>query len=343
MNYRGANSLSSFRLGNSILINNILDTIANYASSGALGLQGPQGYQGTGSSGGGSGFQGFQGSTGPYGGPVGPQGLIGLQGSTGSIGYQGLVGIQGSTGSKGNTGSIGPQGLIGFQGSTGNAGPQGFIGLQGSTGSIGELGSQGLIGLQGRTGSIGPQGLKGNDGTSSPGGDDMSVQYNKVGSFDGTGSFTYDYTNDLVSINGLKVNSKYSSKKWYSFKSNFTNISSPLQITITFDNIYFNALTTCLLTNTINVNNLTVCKTDCIGGTYDSSSPSNSVFITSCSTSTLDGSINWIYPSTTTTTLILNCDTNGDGNLYYNINIEVVNGSVLNISDNGGNTINFNY
>ena len=303
MNYRGANSLNSFRLGNSILINNILDTIANYASSGSLGVQGPQGFQGTGGSGGG----GFQGP-------------------------QGLTGANGERGLQGTVGSIGPQGIVGFQGSTGTAGSQGLIGLQGTVGSTGTAGS------------IGPQGLKGNDGTSSPGGDYMSIQYNKAGSFDGTGSFIYDYTNDVVSISsGFKVNSKYSSKKWYSFKSNFTNTSSPLQLTITFDNIYFNSLITCLLTNSTNVNDLAVCKTDCIGGTYDSSSPSNNIFLTSYSTSTLDGSINWTYPSTTTTTLILNCDINGDGNLYYNINIEIVNGNVLTISDNGGNSINFNY
>lgn len=121
MNYRGTNSLNSFRLGNSILINNILDTIANYASSGSLGVQGSQGFQGTGGSGGG----GFQG-------PQGPQGLTGANGERGPQGLIGLTGLQGTEGSTGPYGGpIGPQGLIGVQGSTGNIGTQGFMGATG--------------------------------------------------------------------------------------------------------------------------------------------------------------------------------------------------------------------
>jgi hypothetical protein len=98
-----------------------------------------------------------------------------------------------------------------------------------------------------------------------------------------------------------------------------------------------------MLTNTNSINDLSVCKTDCLGGTYDSSVPINNILISSYNTSNIAGSINWNYPSTTSNQLILSCDNLGDGTLYYNVNIEIINGSIISINDNDGNNLNFNY
>ena len=181
MNYRGANSLRSFKIGSNILFNTVLDVPPiNYLSTGGSGLQGPQGLQGTGAGGGG---YGYQGPTGPSGGPIGPQGYTGvqgyqgIQGVTGARGFQGLVGltgIQGSTGPsnpgvQGFQGFTGMQGMMGIQGSTGPSNPgvqgfQGHTGLQGYQGFQGHTGLQGYQGFQGHTGLQGYQGYQGYQG-----------------------------------------------------------------------------------------------------------------------------------------------------------------------------------
>jgi hypothetical protein len=66
----------------------------------------------------------------------------------------------------------------------------------------------------------------GGGGGGTPGGSDTHVQYNAAGSFGGEAAFTYDYTNDQLTVPGLTV----------SQDTLFTGVITPTQLTADTDN-----------------------------------------------------------------------------------------------------------
>jgi hypothetical protein len=95
----------------------------------------------------------------------------------------GLTGATGATGPTGATGDIGP------------TGPTGPIGATGATGPIGSTGPSG-----GPTGATGATGLQGATGSGNPGGSNTHIQYNNNGNFAGSSNFTFDSSNNKISI-----------------------------------------------------------------------------------------------------------------------------------------------
>lgn len=98
-----------------------------------------------------------------------------------------------STGTIGPTGPTGPTGSQGIAGLNGATGPTG-TGATGPTGPQGDPGTPG--GPTGPTGAIGPTGPTG----PGVGGSDTQIQYNNSNSFGGVPTFTFNNTNNLLSI-----------------------------------------------------------------------------------------------------------------------------------------------
>jgi hypothetical protein len=122
----------------------------------------------------------------PTGGGVGP---TGPQGPAGADGIDGAVGPQGPAGADGVDGAVGPQGPAGADGADGAVGPQGPAGANGA------VGPQGPAGADGATGATGPIA-----------GTDKQVIFNDNGAAGADGEFTYDKTNNQLSVGGATAN-----------------------------------------------------------------------------------------------------------------------------------------
>lgn len=102
------------------------------------------------------------------------------------------LGVEGSQGSQGETGPAGPTGPAGATGATGPQGEQGPQGVQGPQGIQGETGATGSIGPTGATGPAGPIA-----------GSDTQVIFNDSGTAAGDADFTWDKTNNRLSVTSL--------------------------------------------------------------------------------------------------------------------------------------------
>jgi hypothetical protein len=141
----------------------------------------------------------------------GTSGSSGSSGTSGSSGNSGNSGTSGTSGSSGNSGTSGSSGSSGTSGTSGNgtSGTSGSSGNSGTSGSSGSSGTSGNSGTSGSSGSSGTSGIAGTSGTSgtsgvtNPGGSNTQVQFNDNGSFGGDSGFTYNKTDDTVTITSV--------------------------------------------------------------------------------------------------------------------------------------------
>lgn len=174
---------------------------------------------------------------------------------------------------------------------------------------------------------------------------------NPSGSLDVSGTIIADsFTGTNGHINNLTIGANYCSRKWYSYSSAFSSTTGPLQLTFTFANDSFVANTTAILNKTDAVNdNMSVAEYKAIGGTQNGSNPINTIFVSNYSVlnSPETPAVSWTgaYPVSTLTTNVLSA-LESDSNLIYYLNVEVIKGTLVSISDNDSpvnNTITFNY
>jgi len=142
---------------------------------------------------------------------IGGGGGSGTSGTSGisSVGTSGTSGIDGAVGATGTSGTSGTSGtttleVAGTSGTSGLTGTSGTSGVDGAAGATGTSGTSGADGATGATGTSGTSGASGTSGTSpgggTPGGNNTEVQYNDNGAFGGDSGFTYDETNNVVTI-----------------------------------------------------------------------------------------------------------------------------------------------
>jgi len=127
----------------------------------------------------------------------------GTSGSSGSSGTSGAAGTSGTSGTSGS-GIPGTSGSSGSSGTSGTSG-SGIPGTSGSSGSSGTSGTSGsgTPGTSGTSGSSGSSGTSGTSGVTNPGGSNTQVQFNDNGSFGGDSGFTYNKTDDTVTITSV--------------------------------------------------------------------------------------------------------------------------------------------
>jgi len=127
----------------------------------------------------------------------------GTSGSSGSSGTSGAAGTSGTSGTSGS-GIPGTSGSSGSSGTSGTSG-SGIPGTSGSSGSSGTSGTSGsgTPGTSGTSGSSGSSGTSGTSGVTNPGGSNTQVQFNDNGSFGGDSGFTYNKTDNTVTITSV--------------------------------------------------------------------------------------------------------------------------------------------
>ena len=173
---------------------------------------------------------------------------------------------------------------------------------------------------------------------------------NPSGSLDVSGTVIADtFVGTIGQFNNLAMGSAGCPRKWYSYSSAFSSTTGPLQLTFAFANNSFVANVTSILNTTGAVNDMSVAECKVIGGTQDGSVPSNNVFVSNhlIVNNPSSPAISWTgaYPSVTPTTYTLSTFTAGS-NMVYSVNVEVIKGTLVSISDNDSptnNTITFTY
>jgi hypothetical protein len=179
------------------------------------------------------------------------------------------------------------------------------------------------------------------------GGTDEQIIFNASGSSTGSNAFTFDKTNSVVYANNLRINNNSVPRKWYAFNSSFTGTTNPLQLTFNFDTPSFSANITSIL-NSVSITGATSCnKMDVIGGGYSSSLYDILVVnnVVSSNTGAINGNMLWDNTSNIVTPTTLQFSTTShpapDEIFSYYINVEMVNGRLISITDNSTPNPNF--
>lgn len=156
-----------------------------------------------------------------------------------------------------------------------------------------------------------------------------------------------NFTGGFVSSNDTIVNNNSVPRKWYAFNSSFTGTTNPLQLTFNFDTPSFSANITSIL-NSVSITGATSCnKMDVIGGGYSSSLYDILVVnnVVSSNTGAIDGNMIWDNTSNIVTPTTLQFSTTShpapDEIFSYYINVEMVNGRLISITDNSTPNPNF--
>ncbi len=159
------------------------------------------------------------------------------------------------------------------------------------------------------------------------------------------------FSSSNLAIDHFTSNVSSVSKKWYSFSGQYTDNTTPLQLSFTFDNSSFSGDITVILNNSTYTGASSVYNSKLIGGGYSTVTDNillinGAVSSTSSCTTGCVWNLSSVSTNPTTTTISTLNPADVGMTLYYYINIEVIKGVLVSITDNTSptpNSITFDY